>query len=114
MRSRLDIPIPPQDVLRTARSFSGGGDGSVADNDLMFDLHRLRLLRELSQRGTLAAVARALNYSPSSVSQQLSLLETEVGVPLLEPVGRRVKLTPQAEILVRDTATVGARVAPGA
>lgn len=69
----------------------------------MFDLHRLRLLRELKHRGTLAAVAAALSYSPSSVSQQLSLLETEVGVPLLEPVGRRVRLTPQAEILVGHT-----------
>jgi DNA-binding transcriptional LysR family regulator len=69
----------------------------------MLDLHRLRLLRELKHRGTLAAVAAALSYSPSSISQQLSLLETEVGVPLLEPVGRRVRLTPQAEILVDHT-----------
>ncbi|GAA5609588.1 hypothetical protein Spla01_00718 [Streptomyces platensis] len=58
----------------------------------MFDLHRLRLLRELKHRGTLAAVAAALSYSPSAVSQQPSQLETEVGVPLLEPVGRRVRL----------------------
>ncbi|MFE0172114.1 LysR family transcriptional regulator [Streptomyces sp. NPDC059002] len=72
----------------------------------MFDLHRLRLLRELKHRGTLAAVATALSYSPSSVSQQLSQLETEVGVPLLEPVGRRVRLTPQAEILVTHTEAV--------
>ncbi|MEU5582531.1 LysR family transcriptional regulator [Streptomyces huasconensis] len=76
----------------------------------MFDLHRLRLLRELKHRGTLAAVASALSYSPSSVSQQLSLLETEVGVPLLEPVGRRVRLTPQAEILVVHTEAVLARL----
>ena len=69
----------------------------------MYDIHRLRLLRELKLRGTLAAVASALSYSPSSVSQQLSQLETEVGVPLLEPVGRRVKLTAQAEILVGHT-----------
>lgn len=69
----------------------------------MYDLHRLRLLRELKLRGTLAAVASALSYSPSSVSQQLSQLETEVGVPLLEPAGRRVKLTAQAEILVAHT-----------
>ncbi|MEU3989626.1 LysR substrate-binding domain-containing protein [Streptomyces platensis] len=72
----------------------------------MFDLHRLRLLRELKHRGTLAAVATALSYSPSSVSQQLSQLETEVGVPLLEPVGRRVRLTQQAEILVAHTEAV--------
>lgn len=72
----------------------------------MFDLHRLRLLRELKHRGTLAAVATALSYSPSAVSQQLSQLETEVGVLLLEPVGRRVRLTQQAEILVAHTEAV--------
>ncbi|MEV0742667.1 LysR substrate-binding domain-containing protein [Streptomyces sp. NPDC050549] len=72
----------------------------------MFDLHRLRLLRELKHRGTLAAVAAALSYSPSAVSQQLSQLESEVGVPLLVPVGRRVRLTPQAEILVAHTEAV--------
>ncbi|MER8261782.1 LysR substrate-binding domain-containing protein [Streptomyces albidoflavus] len=72
----------------------------------MFDLHRLRLLRELKHRGTLAAVAAALSYAPSSISQQLSQLEAEVGVPLLEPVGRRVRLTEQAEILVAHTEAV--------
>lgn len=72
----------------------------------MFDLHRLRLLRELKHRGTLAAVAAALSYAPSSVSQQLSQLEAEVGVPLLEPAGRRVRLTSQAEILVAHTEAV--------
>jgi DNA-binding transcriptional LysR family regulator len=72
----------------------------------MFDLHRLRLLRELKHRGTLAAVAAALSYSPSSISQQLSQLESEVGVRLLEPVGRRVRLTPQAEILIAHTEAV--------
>ncbi|MFI9829850.1 LysR family transcriptional regulator [Streptomyces sp. NPDC051913] len=76
----------------------------------MFDLHRLRLLRELKHRGTLAAVAAALSYAPSSVSQQLSQLEAEVGVPLLEPVGRRVRLTAQAEILVAHTEAVLARL----
>ena len=53
----------------------------------MLDLHRLRLLRELSHRGTLAAVACALSYSPSAVSQQLTKLESEVGVPLLWAAG---------------------------
>ncbi|MFD0416952.1 LysR substrate-binding domain-containing protein [Streptomyces sp. NPDC127108] len=72
----------------------------------MYDLHRLRLLRELKHRGTLAAVAAALSYSPSTVSQQLSQLEAEAGVPLLEPVGRRVRLTAQAEILVAHTEAV--------
>ena len=70
----------------------------------MLDVRRLRLLRELSIRGTLAEVADALQYSPSSVSQQLALLEKEVGVELLRKTGRRVQLTPQAEVLVAHTA----------
>jgi DNA-binding transcriptional LysR family regulator len=69
----------------------------------VLDVRRLRLLREVQIRGTLAEVATALNFSPSSVSQQLTLLEQETGVELLRKVGRRVQLTPQAEILVSHT-----------
>ncbi|MDN5743603.1 MAG: LysR family transcriptional regulator [Nocardioidaceae bacterium] len=72
----------------------------------LFDIRRLRLLHELSRRGTLADVAEALHQSPSSVSQALSQLEREVGVPLLEKAGRRVRLTPAAETLVEHTAVI--------
>lgn len=72
----------------------------------MLDVRRLTLLRELHHRGTIAAVAEALHQSPSSVSQQLSVLEREVGVRLLDKVGRRLQLTPQAEILVAHTEVV--------
>ncbi len=41
----------------------------------MLDLRRLRLLRGLKRRGTITAVAEALSYGPSAVSQQLSALE---------------------------------------
>lgn len=63
----------------------------------MWDLNRLRLLRELELRGTIAQVAASLDYSPSNVSQQLSQLEREVGVSLLEPDGRRLRLTAQGK-----------------
>ena len=76
----------------------------------MLDLRRLRLLRELKVRGTIAAVAEALSYSPSSISQQLALLESEAGVPLLVKAGRRVQLTPQAEVLDSHTAVLLERV----
>ncbi|WP_250444987.1 LysR substrate-binding domain-containing protein [Actinotalea sp. C106] len=66
----------------------------------MLDLRRLLILRELSIRGTLAAVAESMSYSPSAVSQQLSLLEKETGLELLRKAGRGVRLTPQAEVLV--------------
>ena len=69
----------------------------------MLDLRRLRLLRELARRGTITAVAEALSYSPSAVSQQLAALEKEAGVRLLEPVGRRLRLTPQGDLLVAHT-----------
>jgi DNA-binding transcriptional LysR family regulator len=66
----------------------------------MLELRRLRLLRELSQRGTIAAVADALQFTPSAVSQQLAMLEREAGVPLLERAGRGVRLTDAALVLV--------------
>ena len=66
----------------------------------MLDLRRLRLLRELHERGTIAAVADALQFTPSAVSQQLAMLERETGVRLLERAGRGVRLTDPALTLV--------------
>jgi DNA-binding transcriptional LysR family regulator len=66
----------------------------------MLDLRRLRLLRELNERGTIAAVADALQFTPSAVSQQLAMLEREAGVALLERAGRGVRLTDAALMLV--------------
>jgi DNA-binding transcriptional LysR family regulator len=66
----------------------------------MLDLRRLRLLRELNKRRTIAAVADALQFTPSAVSQQLAMLEREAGVRLLERAGRGVRLTDAALVLV--------------
>ena len=68
-------------------------------NGHMLDLRRLRLLHELHRLGTVSAVADALSYSPSTVSQQLRVLEREAGTPLFEPAGRRVRLTDAAIVL---------------
>jgi DNA-binding transcriptional LysR family regulator len=59
----------------------------------MFDLDRLRLLRELAHRGTMTAVAAAFRLTSSAVSQQLATLEREARTKLFERVGRRVRLT---------------------
>lgn len=72
----------------------------------MWDLRRLRLLRELQLRGTITAVAESLNFSASTVSHQLTQLQREVGVPLLEQDGRRVRLTPQGVALAEHAALV--------
>ncbi len=59
----------------------------------MLDLHRLRLLKEFAGRGTIAATAAALGYTPSAVSQQLAALEREAGVILLDRTARSAELT---------------------
>ncbi|WP_219414497.1 LysR family transcriptional regulator [Pseudonocardia nigra] len=72
----------------------------------MLEPRRLRLLRELAVRGTIAATAEACGYTPSGVSQQLALLEREVRMPLLVREGRRVALTEAAHVLVRHAERV--------
>jgi DNA-binding transcriptional LysR family regulator len=69
----------------------------------MLSPRRLRLIVELSTRGTITAVADALHFTPSTVSEQLRVLEQEVGVPLLERGARSVRLTPAGEALVRES-----------
>jgi DNA-binding transcriptional LysR family regulator len=72
----------------------------------MLDVRRLRLLRDLARLGTIAAVASAHTYTPSAVSQQLSALEREAGLALLERTGRRVALTAAGRLLVQHAETV--------
>jgi DNA-binding transcriptional LysR family regulator len=72
----------------------------------MLDLRRLRLLRELDARGTVHGAARALDYTPSAVSQQLAVLEREAGAKLLERSGRNVRLTDAGRVLVRHAGTL--------
>lgn len=63
------------------------------------DVRRLRILRELADRGSVSAVARALSYTPSAVSQQLRALQAEAGMPLTEPSGRGLRLTDAGQAL---------------
>jgi DNA-binding transcriptional LysR family regulator len=72
----------------------------------MFDLARLRLLRELAHRGTMTAVAAAFGLTSSAVSQQLATMEREARVALLERVGRRVRLTAEGARLVSHAETI--------
>jgi DNA-binding transcriptional LysR family regulator len=72
----------------------------------MLDVRRLRVLREFAARGTIAATADALGYTPPAVSQQLAALEREAGVDLLERNGRVRRLTPAGEELVARTEAV--------
>ena len=61
------------------------------------------VLRELADRGSVTAVAAALSYTPSAISQQLRALTQEVGVALTEPAGRGVRLTAAGQALVTQS-----------
>ncbi|MEU6667546.1 LysR family transcriptional regulator [Streptomyces sp. NPDC046727] len=71
-----------------------------------WDLRKLRILRTLRERGTVTATAEALHMTPSAVSQQLTNLAAQLGVPLLEAQGRRVRLTDAARLVLAHTEPV--------
>ncbi|WP_392670523.1 LysR substrate-binding domain-containing protein [Streptomyces sp. LN785] len=75
-----------------------------------WDVKKLRILRTLSERGTVTATAEALLMTPSAVSQQLSNLARQLGVPLLEAQGRRVRLTDAAHLVLRHAEAVFAQL----
>ena len=61
---------------------------------------RLRVLQVVADRGTITAAAADLGYTPSALSSQMRLLARDIGTPLLEPEGRRVRLTSAARTLL--------------
>ncbi|MEO7126365.1 MAG: LysR family transcriptional regulator [Nakamurella sp.] len=63
------------------------------------ELGQLRALRELGDRGSIAAAAAALYVTPSSVSQQISALQRHSHVPLTFKNGRRTALTDAGKAL---------------
>ncbi|WP_346093687.1 LysR family transcriptional regulator [Streptomyces olivaceiscleroticus] len=85
------------------------------------ETRRLQLLVELARLGSMRAVAESVNTTTSTVSQQLSVLAREMGATLIEPDGRRVRLTPAGRRLAEHAAVILAAVetarldlAPGA
>lgn len=68
---------------------------------MISDVRRIQALHQLAERGTVTAAAEALGYTPSAVSQQLSALEAELGVPVIERRGRNVVLTDAGRVLLQ-------------
>ncbi|BDX31824.1 LysR family transcriptional regulator [Mycobacterium antarcticum] len=81
----------------------------MADNDLV-DPRRLHLLLALSRLGSMRAVAEAHHLTTSTVSQQIAALAKDAGVALIEPEGRRVRLTPAGHRLAEHAVTILAAV----
>jgi DNA-binding transcriptional LysR family regulator len=60
----------------------------------LLTLEKLRSLLAVANHGTIAGAAVEVGYTPSAVSQQLSTLERELGISLVERSNRGVSLTP--------------------
>ena len=74
------------------------------------DIRRLTLLLELSRLGSMHEVAAELGTTTSSVSQGIAALARDVGTPLVEPHGRRVRLTPAGHRLAEHAVAIIAAV----
>jgi DNA-binding transcriptional LysR family regulator len=77
----------------------------------MLDVRRLRVLREVALRGSIAGAAEALRFTPSAVSQQVAKLEREAGVALVDRGPRSVSLTPAGWRLVDHAEAILDRLA---
>lgn len=75
------------------------------------DVRHLDLLRELAERGSVTAVAAATHRTPSAVSQQLRTAQREIGVPLVEPSGRGLRLTEAGRLLAEGGTEVAEALA---
>ncbi|WP_433143591.1 LysR family transcriptional regulator [Actinomadura nitritigenes] len=77
----------------------------------MLDVRRLRILQHLAAYGTVAATAEALHLTPPAVSQHLAALQKEAGTPVVEKVGRTLRLTAAGELLVAHAEIILAELA---
>jgi DNA-binding transcriptional LysR family regulator len=77
----------------------------------MLDVRRMRVLREVSARGSFSAAAEALSFTQSAISQQIAALEREAGTVLVQRNARGVRLTEAGEALVRHAEAIMARLA---
>ena len=71
----------------------------------MLDPVKLRVLRSVVETESIRASAEALGYTPSAVSQHLSVLGRETGVVLLERTGRGISVTSAARLLAEQAGT---------
>ncbi len=74
--------------------------------DAELDLHSIRIVRAISDHGTISAAARALGFSQPAISQHLRRTETRLGTPLVVRAGRGVRLTEAGQVLARHAITI--------
>ena len=76
--------------------------------ELLIDVQRLAVLREVARAGSFAGAAAALHHTPSAVSQEVAALERSAGIVLVERSTRGVRLTEAGTLLVTTADAVHA------
>jgi LysR family transcriptional regulator, low CO2-responsive transcriptional regulator len=64
-------------------------------------LRQMRVFATVARHLSFTRAARELHLTQPAVSQQIKLLEAEVGLPLFEQIGRKVQLAPAGAELLR-------------
>lgn len=64
-------------------------------------LRQIRIFAAVARELSFTKAAKELHLTQPAVSQQIKLLETEVGLPLFEQMGRKIHLTPAGGELLR-------------
>ncbi|SFS07059.1 DNA-binding transcriptional regulator, LysR family [Microbacterium sp. cf046] len=75
-------------------------------DDPEFDVQALRAIKAIADEGSITAAATALGFSQPALSQQMKRLESRLGVPVIERVGRTVRLTEAGRVLARHAPAV--------
>jgi DNA-binding transcriptional LysR family regulator len=78
--------------------------------ELMIDVQRLRVLREVARHGSFNRAAGALRFTPSAVSQQIAALERGLGLAVVERSTRGVTLTEPGRMLVEAAEAIASEL----
>lgn len=73
------------------------------------DLVQLAYLRAVARTGSVTAAATELSVAPQTVSGQIGVLEERLGLPLLERIGRGVRLTDSGQVVLEYAAEMLSR-----
>ena len=77
---------------------------------LNLSLVHLKVLAAVARHGSVTDAARELHYSQPSVSHHLARLEAATGAKLIQHVGRRIRLTPEGQLLASRAAEILGRL----
>ena len=75
------------------------------------DVHRLRVLRAVVADGSIQGAAASLGYTPSAISQHVSVLQKETGLRLVQRSGRGIEPTAAGRAVAAEAARIFERLA---